>query len=247
MAADILAGDLEEAATLLADRLPDVAAAFDIVVPTAFAGELGAARRFTAYYVLVTERIAEDVESLRPDIPASVVDGLLRSEIVSIPLVAPTPSACGVLVAMVSRARWISGVETPALPVRPFDPDAWARYRRAIEAALIEQERSTPLERAMTILDLNSSEVGEIMGVSRQAIDKWLLSGVPADRSTRVVTIAEIATIMHRRLRPGHVPGVVRRPAPMFGGESFLELMMDGREDEVLAAVRASFDFASVA
>ena len=55
----------------------------------------------------------------------------------------------------------------------------------------------------------------------------------------RVVTIAEIAIILHRRLREGHAPGVVRRPAPMFEGTSFLELMRDGREDEVLAAVRA--------
>lgn len=247
MVEEILAGDVEEATRRLERGLPDVVAAFDVVVPGAFAGEVGAARRFTLYYMLVAQRVAEDVESLRPNVAAGLVEGLLRSEIVSMPLVAPAPSAHGVLLAMVNKARWIAGAGTVFLEPRVSNVADWGRYRRSIQSALMEQERSAPLQRAMEILDLSSSEIGDIMGVSRQAIDKWLLSGVPADRSTRITTIAEIATVLHRRLRRGHVPGVVRRPAPAFGGRSFLDLMKDEREDDVLATVRSSFDYASVA
>ena len=93
---DILTGELEEAAKRLEEGLPDVAAAFDIVVPRAFAGEVGAGRRFTFYYVLMTERIAEDVERQRPEVAAGLVEGLLRSEITAMPFIAPAPSARGV-------------------------------------------------------------------------------------------------------------------------------------------------------
>jgi hypothetical protein len=43
------------------------------------------------------------------------------------------------------------------------------------------------------------------------------------------------------------VPGVARRPAPVYGGETMLELIRRDRHRELLDLVRASFDWATAA
>jgi predicted transcriptional regulator len=68
-----------------------------------------------------------------------------------------------------------------------------------------------PLRRAMTTLDLSSGDVADLMGVKRQAVDKWLLAGPPADRTSKIGAIAEIADLLRYRLRDACGRGAARR------------------------------------
>jgi hypothetical protein len=246
MAVDILTADAASAADRLAADLPDIAAALEIILPKALSGEPDATRRFVVYFRVLSERVAEDVETASPNLNRAMVSKLLIQKLNQIPLLAPSADAYGVLLATVNVARWIAGTES-LVPVRSIDPARWLRFARGVDSALEEQSRSDPLERVMKTFDLNTTEIGEILGVSRQAVDKWLFSGIPPDRAARIVAMDEVATVLHRRLRSGYVAAVVRRPAEKFDGKTFLKLFTEGREQEVLDAVRASFDFSSVA
>ncbi len=102
------------------------------------------------------------------------------------------------------------------------------------------------LRRAMTILDLSNREVAEMMGVTRQAVEKWLLAGPPADQLAKIGALAEIADTLQHQLRADMPAAVVRRPAETYGGRSMLEIIADGEHDWLADSVRASFDFATV-
>ena len=100
----------------------------------------------------------------------------------------------------------------------------------------------------MATLALTSSDgAAKAMGVTRQAVDKWLRSGTPTERLDRIGALAEIADILRHRLRDGMPAAVVRRPADGYGGRSMLEMIADGEHCELLESVRASFDYARVA
>lgn len=247
MTHDVLSGTLEEAARCLAAELPDVERALDAVTVRALRGEIDATRRFVVYYRLAAEQISALVAKAHPDIEVGIVAHLLWHEMPEVSWVAPQQDGIGILSAMVDKTRWISGSAPMQLKWQAGDAKSWWRFSRAVEVAVEEQRTADPLSRVMSLFDLNATEMGRIMGVTRQAIEKWRLSGPPAERSERIVTMAEIASVLHRRLRAGHVPAVVRRPADRFGGRSFLEALEQGEEQEVLAAVRSSFDYASVA
>ncbi|MGO9957236.1 MAG: hypothetical protein ACLP50_14925 [Solirubrobacteraceae bacterium] len=247
MVNDPLSGPLEAAAERVADDLSDITRALDVVAPRAFRGELDATRRFVVYYRLASDRISNLVATAHPDIGVGIVARLLQDGLLEVCYIAPRPDGIGILSAMLDKTRWLSGSTPMQLSLRVSDPESWRQFSHAVEVAVEEQRAADPLSRVMTIFDLNAAEMGNIMGVTRQAIEKWRLSGPPAERSERIVTIAEIASILHRRLRAGHVPAVVRRPSERFGGRSFLEALAAGEEREVLAAVRSSFDYASVA
>ena len=92
--------------------------------------------------------------------------------------------------------------------------------RKALASVELERSYSAPLQRAMAVFDLSSGEVADAMGVSRQAVDKWLIGGPPSDRIEKIVALAEIADILHYRLRPGTPPTVVRMPSGAYGDRS---------------------------
>jgi len=76
---------------------------------------------------------------------------------------------------------------------------------------------------------------------------KWLLSSPPRDRAAKIGTVASVANILNRRLRPALAPAVARRKAEAFGRRSMLEMIHDDDRDELHSSIKASFDFASVA
>ncbi len=110
-----------------------------------------------------------------------------------------------------------------------------------------EQERSSPLRRAMTTLDLTSSDVARLMGVKRQAVDKWLLAGPPVNRCQKIGAIAEISDILRHRLREGLPAVAARRPADAYAGRTMLELIEADEHEWLLQSVKESFDYARVA
>jgi hypothetical protein len=103
------------------------------------------------------------------------------------------------------------------------------------------------LHRLMEIFGLDQTETARLFGVARQALDHWRRHGVPAERQAKLATTLAIAELLSRHLRPGVVPGVVRTPAPAFGGRTMLQRIAASEHDTLLEEVRASFDWAASA
>lgn len=62
-----------------------------------------------------------------------------------------------------------------------------------------------------------------------------------------VAELGEIAELLCRELKTDRIPAVVSRPSSALGGRSILEAIAAGDEAEVLAALRAGFDWAGTA
>ena len=99
----------------------------------------------------------------------------------------------------------------------------------------------------MDTLSLSKSDVAHLMGVSRQAVDKWLLAGPPAERAPKIGAIAELADILRYRLLPGLPAEVVRRPAEAYGGRTMVEVIAGDEHEWLLQTTKDSFDFSRVA
>lgn len=126
---------------------------------------------------------------------------------------------------------------------------------RLIERALGEEaENDQPpagsaalLRRAMELFELDRTELAELFGVRRQAVEQWERRGVPAERRGKLATTVAVGELLQRRLRPGLLPGVARRTAPAYQGLTMLEMIRRDRHDELLENVRRSFDWATTA
>ena len=231
----------------MGSAFPGLLSGLDAVTPRALLGELQATRRFTTYYMLAADEISAIIAAAKAGVSPRIVESLLRRQIVVVPFEAPSPDGRGIVLAMVNMTRLVTGPPPMSLHLHMPDADAYDRFLRVTDRVLFERESAQPLEHAMKVLELTSTDMGRIMGVTRQAIEKWRLSGPPAERSSRLITIDEIATILQSRLKPGYVPTIVRRPARAFEHKSFLEVLAEGREDDVLEKVKESFDYSSVA
>ena len=109
------------------------------------------------------------------------------------------------------------------------------------------QWNGSPLRNAMATFELSSKDIAGLMGVTRQAVDKWLRGGPPAERLGKIGAIAGIAGILRDRLRAGMPPVVARRPAEAYGGRTMLEVIAGDEHEWLLRSVRESFDFVRVA
>jgi hypothetical protein len=101
----------------------------------------------------------------------------------------------------------------------------------------------TLLDPIAETFELTETELGRLFGVSRQAVGQWRVRGVPSNRRAKVATVAAIGDLLSHSLKPERIPGIARRPAPAYGGLSMLEMIERGREDELQAEVRRSFDW----
>lgn len=115
-----------------------------------------------------------------------------------------------------------------------------------LASALDTRRDVAPLQRVMSVWGLTQADIGELMGVSRQAVSKWLVAGIPADRADGVADLAAATDVLVRYLKRDRIPAVVRRPAPALAGRSLLEIVADGDTHGVLLACRAMFDVAAV-
>jgi len=157
----------------------------------------------------------------------------------------------GVALDLLARARaLLPGVEPLSLPPgaafpRLDDPDALLRFTRLIAAA--QQAGQSDVERIRFVFGLSVTELGALFGVTRQAAGLWLADGPPAARRAKAAAVAAVADILARRLKTARIPGIVRRPAPEYGGQTMLELIVADRHEWLLQSVRRSFDFAATA
>lgn len=257
----VLHRDLEAATEVVAEELPDVLAAFDHVVPRILRGSnLAVLRR---YYVLADATIHTLLDAPASGIPPSdgktssgespahseVISHLMQRDIPAYPWLAPTPNGVGVLTVMVDRLRgYVGGIPNECVMTRDgIDKHQFDWARKAFASIELERGHSAPLQRAMAIFDLTSSDVADMMGVRRQAVDKWLVAGPPADRLEKIGALAEIADILHYRLVTGAPPIVVRSESEAYGNRSMLEVFAEDNHLWLLNDVRQSFDFSDVA
>lgn len=247
----ILDADLETASRAIAELVPDVVAALDWLVPrVAVGGDLDAVRRYCSN----VESAAVALTSLparHPDVlpDTNVVLELLRRDTSEMFWVSPSRDGIGVVTVLIDRFRGFTGGRPQECVQLSSDIDThlFSWFLKAVATVELERESSSPLRRAMTILDLTSSEMADLMGVKRQAVDKWLLASPPVDRAAKIAVISEIADILHHRLRDGLPAAVARRPADAYGGRSMLELIKNDEHEWLHQSVRNSFDYGRVA
>lgn len=243
--------DLDAASRTACELVPDVVAALDRLMPELVtSGNRMAVRRYYSFVDIAAQTLtalpATNADELPP---ADVVYLLLRRDSVELPWVAPSADGLGVLTVLVDRLRGIAaGLPQQCVQTRAdVDVGRFSRFLKTLGEIELEQESASPLRRAMLILELSSGDVARLMGVKRQAIDKWLLAGPPADRLSKIGAMAEIADILHYRLREGMPAAVARRPADAYDGRSMLDLIEQDEHEWLRASVRESFDFTRVA
>ena len=98
------------------------------------------------------------------------------------------------------------------------------------------------LARTLAVWDINQSQAGQLFGVSRQAISKWLSQGAPAERAEALANIAAATDLLLHYLKRDRIAAVVRRPIPALG-RSLLDLVASGETELLLRTCRNMFDF----
>lgn len=107
--------------------------------------------------------------------------------------------------------------------------------------------RDKLLDSIQKTFGLTGRELAGLFGVSRQAVEQWHQRGVPSDRQAKAAALAAIADLLSRRLKPERIPGIARRPAPVYDGLTMLELIERDRHYDLLEQTRRSFDWAVTA
>jgi hypothetical protein len=119
-------------------------------------------------------------------------------------------------------------------------------WLRQLTDDLDRRLRTDPLERLLALWGLSASEAARSFGVTRQALSKWRLTGVPADRTPALMDLAAATDQLDRRIKRERIPAVVRRPAANLGNRSLLDLALAGRHADVRDAVAVMFDIRRV-
>lgn len=241
---------------------------FGRIVPHALSGNRQAAHQYVAVWRRLKDSVLQGLHEARPDVVISVDNRLYIADVKRWPsrgssvlldneaLEAPFSTwitrtndvGIGTCAALIQKVRELTpglhpvALSTYAMPHWEHSEAEIRAFRRHVSAALSESD--PPLERIRQVFALNLTQLGAIFGVSRQAVTQWLESGVPDDRLEKVATVASIADLLAYRLRSDRIPGVVRREAPAYGGLSALDMIREGRQDELLIFTRRSFDWA---
>ena len=90
---------------------------------------------------------------------------------------------------------------------------------------------------------LSQAEAARLLGVSRQAIGKWLHRGIPPERARAISDLAAATDLLVRYLKRDRIPAVVRRPSRVLDGASLMDLLAQGDMQGLLSACRAMFRF----
>lgn len=87
----------------------------------------------------------------------------------------------------------------------------------------------------MSHLDLSFDQLGRMLGVTGETVRRWSQGSHPVP-SGRLGQLAAAQAALERLLsifRPEALPGMIRRKAELFDGETALDWILDGRIDEV--------------
>jgi hypothetical protein len=210
------------------------------LLPHALSGDERAARA----YARAWNELVENLLAAHSDAPPGARD-ILRH----LALTAPFHPAGPVAGLMSGASEIIPGMSPPpAHASSPAGVPEVLDYQRFSRFVLLEGSGAgTGLERLLAGWQLTVTELANLFGVRRQAVQQWLDNGVPPARQPKLAVVHRIADLLERNLRPERIPAAVRAPAASFGDESMLQLIADDRHDELLEVVARSFDWAATA
>lgn len=129
-----------------------------------------------------------------------------------------------------------------ALVDQEVDP-AWLD---AFVGTLETLRENNEVARILNVWGLSQAEFAELMGVSRQAVGKWM-HRLPADRAVAIADLAAATQQLVHYVRPERIPAVVRRPASALDDRSLVDLVAAGDTASVLVATRQMFDVSAIA
>jgi hypothetical protein len=239
----------------------------------ALEGSDEATREYVRCFKALTQRVLDEAHRVRPDVVVRTDEGGLAvidvngsartaplealetasAEAPFGPWTGRFPLEDAVALDLTNRVRQLIGLRALAPAAggtgvgAAVDDLAARRFLRRVRFLLNHPDDEHPLRRLIEAFDLSKTELGRLFGVRRQAVDQWLERGVPAERQEKIQTMLAVVDLLERKLKPGRLPGVARRPADAYGGKTMLELIAAGRHDELLERVRESFDWASAA
>jgi hypothetical protein len=244
-------------------------------LPRALAGERSQVRVYVNAYRELTGRVLEAAIDARPDLivsdngrvlvvairagpehPATVpwFRAALEQEAMSIPFghwvgtlgvgEGTAGAVAGLLREMLPGTHAVNPPKRQ-LPGWQLDDRQLVRFSRAVAEELERAEG--PLEHIGGVLCLTRTELAGLFGVRRQALDQWVVRGVPSERQEKVATLGAIADLLAAKLKRDRIPGVVRRAAPAYGDRSILDAIAAGDEDRVLAELQDAFDWSAAA
>lgn len=256
--------DIEHACEL---ALRDARRAFSQSLPAALSGSRRAAFVYVALWREAKNSVLRSLHEVQPDLVVAIGNDLYVADVKNWPspassllldneaLEAPFSNwvtktndiGVGTCAALIQKVREITpglhplALSINALPHFEQTEAQFRAFRRHVIAALNESDPA--LERIRQIFELNLTQLGELFGVSRQAVTQWLDTGVPEDRVEKVAAVATAADLLEYRLRSDRVPAVVRREAAAYGGITALEMIGQDRHAELLDLIRSSFDW----
>jgi transcriptional regulator with XRE-family HTH domain len=183
--------------------------------------------------------------------PVRYLDHLI-AEVPFSPLIRLFGADVGVGLVAIDAVRWLlPGCHqlrfeaSPGWPDLPEGSDT-TRYRRLVELAL--RSMQPPLPRVRELFDLNTGEVAELFGVTRQAVEQWERNGdVPAARHEKLANLLSVGELLERKLKPGRLPLVARKRADAYGGLTMLDMVRADRDDELRELTERAFDWSVTA
>jgi hypothetical protein len=244
------ASTAEELAYAAAELDPAAVDSFELLTPRALAGSSEASTAFARTLTSYVDKVTDQID---PSGPLGQVGH--RRTLLLRAVLAPTTGwvisfgfGTGIAASVAASARELTSLgepiaAPPGLPPEVANADVFEFERRVLTSLRLQDE---PLDVIGQALELTKGELGELFGVSRQAVSEWMDTGIPSGRMRDVSQILRAVGILTRKLRPGRTSLVVRRPAPALAGRTILEAM---REDPYQAAnaVEEAFDWSGVA
>jgi hypothetical protein len=230
---------------------PDLIEELDLELAAALAGSWESTREYVFLWRRLAERLLDGAQSVSPNGRVELM--LVEDASTQAPFGAFASKyglGQGAALELTSQIRDLLGLSglTADAPAEPeaFDDLVVRRFLTRARATL-NQLGDDGLSRLMSSFQLSKTDLADLFGVRRQAIDGWLKKGVPADRQEKVHTLVALADLLERKLKPGRLPGVARTPADAYGGLTMLEMIERDRHRELLALARQSFDWATAA
>jgi hypothetical protein len=230
---------------------PELIEELDLQLAAALAGSWDSTREYVLLWRQLAERLLDGAQAVCPNGRVELM--LVEDASTQAPFGGFTSEyglGQGAALDLTSHIRELLGLsglktDTPAEPAA-FDDLAVRRFLTRARVTL-NQLGGDELSRLMSAFQLSKTDLAELFGVRRQAIDGWLKKGVPADRQEKLHALVALADLLERKLKPGRLPGVARTPADAYGGLTMLEMIEQDRHRELLALVRQSFDWSTAA
>jgi hypothetical protein len=112
-----------------------------------------------------------------------------------------------------------------------LNPEAVLKAR----ARLMRRGGLLALMTIMEYLALSPEATGRLFGVSRQAVNLWLNTGVPADRRASVERVSSLTQLLTQTFKKERIPEIVREPMPGLADTSILSTISESGAAPVFA------------